>query len=183
MEQNNKIRLLVWLVMALVVLNIATIATVVWRARQFRHDRTFFYEMPLNKNLPELSGHLLKEKLKFSKTQFDEFHKIGSDFRSTGKEIAVQMTDIRNNMLKELNSEKPDTAKLFAYARKIGDMHYALKRQMVLYFLNLKGICTPEQSDSLQKIFKFIIPPDGPDQDLGGRKGPLHHPRHQGNER
>jgi Spy/CpxP family protein refolding chaperone len=182
MEQNSKIRLLMWLVIALVVLNIATIATVVWRAQQFRHDRTFFHEMPLNKNLPEFSGHLLKDKLKFSNTQIDKFHRISSDFRRTGKEIAIQMTDIRNNMFKELNSEKPDTAILFADARKIGDMHSILKKQMVLYFLNLKGLCTPEQKDSLQKILKYIIPPDVPDQNFGGRKSPIHHPRHQGNE-
>jgi hypothetical protein len=182
MEQNNKIRLLKWLVIALIVINIATIATVVWHAHQFRHDRMFIHEMPLNRNFPEFSGHLLKEKLKFSNSQMDEFHKISSEFRSTGKEISEQMADLRNAMFEELNSEKPDTTKLFVYAGKIGDMHCTLKKQMVLYFLKLKGMCNHEQSDSLQKILRFLVPSDGIDQDFGRRRRPMHHQRHQNTE-
>jgi uncharacterized membrane protein len=156
----TKIRILTWLVIALIILNIATIASVVWHARQFRHDSFMRHEMGWRMGPPELAGHFLKEKLDLNAKQLEQFEIINRDFHKTSREIVKQMDGLRINMLDELKKEKPDTAILFDNAQKNGELHYALKKQMTLYYLKIKDICSPAQRDTLVKLFRFISPPE-----------------------
>ncbi len=70
------------------------------------------------------------------------------------------MDGLRVSMLDELKKDKSDTSILIENAQKNGELHFALKKQMALYYLKIKEICTPAQRDTLAKLFRFIEPPE-----------------------
>jgi Spy/CpxP family protein refolding chaperone len=165
----TKIRILTWLVIALIIFNISTIATVVWHARQFRHDSFMHHEKGWRMGPPEFAGHFLKEKLDLNAKQLEKFEMINRDFHNASKDIIDKMDGLRISMLDELKKDKPDTTILFENARKNGELHFALKKQMTLYYLKIKNICSPVQRDTLSKLFRFIGPPE-PGAEMHGKK-------------
>lgn len=63
----------------------------------------------------------------------------------------------RYRLLHELAKPEPSMEELTNTARSVGFLHRALKKQTIYHLLNVKKICTPEQSKKLNKIFIDIL--------------------------
>ena len=84
----------------------------------------------------------------------------------------MQLTDKKLQMLRELALEKSDTAKLNILAGSIGILHAELKKVTCNYYLDFKKICTPEQQQKLEELFRGIFEGDMPAPGPGrGRQG------------
>jgi Spy/CpxP family protein refolding chaperone len=156
----NKNRLLVWAVIALVALNIATIATVIWQTKSnknfFRRDR---FEMR------EHSGHFMK-KLITDKLHLDEQQSIGFDsiekcFIQKNIAIFQKMNLLREKMIEELTNENPDSAKLIQLTKDLGNLHINLKMNTFEFYYSMKKICKPEQQKELSNFFRGMFITDG----------------------
>jgi len=152
---------LVWAIVALALLNIATISTVFWRNyfdESGHFDKRHYERHGEN---PHRMKYLIKNKLNFSDTQFARFEVFDSIFKVQSKQCFVRMKDIRVGMLNEMTSENPDTAKLMEYSAALGQQHILLKKHLIELYFNVKSICTKEQQQKLSMIFKNMIANEG----------------------
>ncbi len=154
--QITKVKILIWLVIALAILNIATILTIFYHGKQIKHRYFLSRGMSMHVQPHEFQGYFLINKLNFNKEQLEQFHKINYYFKNSSVEIAGQMNDNRLGIINELKKGKTDTIELFNYARKIGDLHYKLKKNLAIYLLELKNICTPSQKDTLLQVLSNL---------------------------
>ena len=156
----SKTRILVWAVIALLALNIATIGTIVWHLKSFESsERDRFFHNRKMKN--GFDGHIqrpnLIEKLKFNEAQNEEFKKLEKNYRDSAWYIAVQMHRVREEMFTSLSTDKADMKKVEIFADSIGQYHKQLKMKTARFYLQVRKICTPQQADSLENFFKRII--------------------------
>ena len=149
-----KQRLLIWSVVVLLVLNVATLSTIGFHMWKSRHGASFnMGEHPMNGEAVEFCGRLIKDKLNLSDDQLVKFREINPKFRDEVRSTKQVLADFRTQMMDEMKSEKPDTLKLNAIATKIGETHKQLKISTYNYYFNLKQMCNPSQKAILDSIF------------------------------
>jgi Spy/CpxP family protein refolding chaperone len=170
MKTENKYSILVWSVVILVVLNISTVATILYQ----KHSAQNQGSADQNNNFSgrdrqdSFSGRYFRGKLNLTPEQLQEFQKFNPEFRNKAREINMQLYDLRNRMLQEMAVEKNDTAELNAISDSIGKLHGDLKKLTYRYYLDLKHICMPEQYPMLEDIFTETFN-DGFSRGQGGR--------------
>lgn len=161
---------LVWTIIALALLNIATISTVFWRIYYDDHDRFAKRHHERHSDNPNRMKYVIKDKLNLSDNQFAQFEEFDSVFKQQSKRCFDRMEEIRGAMLNEMTSENPDTAKLMAYSGELGQQHIILKKHLIGMYFNLKSICNKEQQQKLSSIFKNMIARDSMQPSLRGMK-------------
>ena len=60
-------------------------------------------------------------------------------------------------MLIDLAKPNPSLEELNKIATSVGHLHKALKTQTARHLLNIKKVCTPEQSKKLEKMFIDLL--------------------------
>jgi Spy/CpxP family protein refolding chaperone len=153
---------MVWAIIALVLLNVATISTVFWRF--YFDDHGHFEEKRHHERYgeaPDRMKYIIKDKLQLSDTQFAKFEVFDSIFKVQSRQCFVRMKEIRVAMLNEMTSENPDTAKLMAYSTELGQQHIILKKHLIEMYFSVKSICNKEQQQKLSMIFKNMIANEG----------------------
>lgn len=179
----TKTNIFIWLVIALAILNISTIATILWHKSHFNYETKMHSEIPGLFGPPKFPGWHLKEKLKFSGKQSEDFDLIRKDFHISARDIAKQMQKLRLNMLNELAKENIDTVVIYKYAQDIGNLHADLKKKTIKFYIDIKNICNPSQRDTLAFIFKhFIQTEDKMDMSRKRMPGNFHHKFEKNNE-
>lgn len=154
MITETKQRLLLWSVVVLLVLNVATLSTIGFHMWKSRHGASFkMGEHPMNGEAVEFCGRLIKDKLNLSDDQLVKFREINPKFGDEVRSTKQVLFDLRSQMMDEMKSEKPDTVKLNAIASKIGETHKQLKISTYNYYFNLKQMCNPSQKAILDSIF------------------------------
>ncbi|MCX7985490.1 MAG: hypothetical protein N2662_00935 [Bacteroidales bacterium] len=159
-----KNRILLILVIVLALLNIATIATIVWQTKKLsRFDRPpFGGKLYGYKNFQE---YVINE-LKLDKEQARAYRLADSIFREKSRLVFTNMQQIRKQMVEEVLKVNPDTARLSFLSKQLAMEHIELKEGTFEFLLTLKKICTPEQqgvlNEHIRKMFEFEgIPPFG----------------------
>ena len=76
------------------------------------------------------------------------------------KAALIEMHHIRMDLINEMSSADPDTAKMFAMADDIGRLHAQIKRSSVEHFLVLKSKTSPEQFERFIRLFQRSIMDD-----------------------
>lgn len=160
MEATDKKRLLIGIIILLLVINISALASFLYtnNIKQKRFD-----DIRKTKEQIEVNGmhRFLKDELKLNDEQFQLFRETGrKNFKQNG-EIAHKLDEKRLEFINELISDAPDKDKLDAIAREIGDLHYELKINTIDHYFDLKKICTPEQKESMDKLFMQMIQKEG----------------------
>jgi len=174
----TKYRILIWLIIILLVVNISAITTIfLGPGLRDKKDARLFHrrtEMRMHHD-----GRFFEKSLNLSEEQHLQFKASRHKFFTEAKKIADQMHNKRVEFIDELSSVKPDTIKLQELANEIGMLHSKLKYQTYKHYLEMKNICTKEQEEKLTRIFKsmlydedsFISPPGRHDK---RDKGPGH---------
>lgn len=180
MKTESKIHLLVWIVVFLAILNISTLATILFRQNRSEKRIEIMSSDSLRSARDNFSGRFFRDKLNLDAEQMEKFREINFAFREKAREITLELASIRRDMHIELTSLQSDTSKLNLLSDSVGILHRELKRLSFRYYLDIKEICTPEQRDKLEIIFReaFIdeMPMRGPGprahgRQLGRRKG------------
>lgn len=152
----TKTSVLVYIIIALLVFNVATIVFFLSGKKDgFRNNR---YHKEMNK------GDFIKEKLNLTEEQQKTYDTFNDSFRLKGKAIMDSMQILRMEMLNTITAKNPDTAAIEELNRKFGDLHVQLKRNTIDFYFRMREICTTSQQDSLKNIFTRML------QFEGGRK-------------
>lgn len=151
--KTNKTLLLWWTVGLLLILNLVTIATVVYHTNYSEAQELIVLEP----DTPPLNGRLFKQHLSFDTDQMAMYRKAHHLFQIKANEIIGEMEFLKKEMYKELITTTPNQQRIKAIATKIGLQHQKLKEETAHFYLTIKANCTPEQQQALQLLFKPLF--------------------------
>lgn len=161
-------RLLIFIIILLVALNVSTIVTV--RHKMKQHMELANSEV---EHYSDQRGKHFKEELGLNKEQFKQFKHFRKIYYPKMYKLQSDMHQKRIDLLEELSKEHTDTVRLHKLSDDIGCMHSEMKSVTNEYFLNLKSVCTREQQLILFKFYKAILAPGH-----GVSRGPYGKHRH-----
>ncbi len=178
MKTDNKYSTLVWAVVLLAVLNISTLATIMYHKYQSDKSDTISAtdKQQLESDSEKFSGRYFRDQLNLSGEQMDKFKEINPAFRLKARNITIELAEKRKQMLIEMSGEKGDTLRLNALSDSIGQLHSDLKRITYRYYMEIKSICDQEQQKKLEQIFGEMFTNDLPMgyPGKGGQRGWQH---------
>lgn len=162
MKAENKYSLMVWAIIVLAIMNVSTIATILYHQYESRKkiEITSGSQKQLEADSEKYSGRYFRDQLELSSDQMDKFREINPAFRFQARTVTVSLAEMRKQMLAEMAAANSDTTKLNVISDSIGKLHSKLKKLTFNYYLELKGICNPEQRKKLEKIFADIFTND-----------------------
>ncbi len=150
---------LIWLVVVLVILNAATIATIVYH--NYNEKKVKEDVVLLNTNGEMINGRYMRQQLDFDNDQVDAFRNANFDFRQQAFSTITAIDVLKLGMFKELQKETPDSIKIKNISDSIGIRHADLKKRTADFYLKIKRICNPGQAVKLEKIFAPLFDNEG----------------------
>jgi Spy/CpxP family protein refolding chaperone len=140
---NN--RTIFWILMFLVLINITALATY------------FIYmRKPTNEPLPGSGvkrGIVLRQELSLTPEQSLEVNKINATYQASSEPIVEAIRQKKAELLDQLAKEKTDSAILTKLTEDIVIEQKKLQMANIKQFLDLKKVCTPEQTFKLAQIY------------------------------
>jgi hypothetical protein len=178
MQGESKFKIMVWAIVVLAVLNIATITTVFYS----RHKA--MQNLPMTspgrriseRSSMKFSGWYFRDNLGLNEQQMSRFSQFNPSFRMQVQKINFELADKRHHMLLEMTAPKCDTVKLNQLSDSIGYLHARLKKLTYGYYLNFREICDRQQQQKLEQLFSEMFAAEkqpGPGQ-RGGMNGRQH---------
>lgn len=182
MKTENKQRWMIWAIILLAVLNVSTIITVIYHSSPGAEGvpQSQFAAPENEAEAGKFSGRYFRDHLGFSGEQMNRFVEFNPDFRQTAWNINVQLNRLRQEMLSEMTRDNYDIARLDLLSDSIGRLHSRLKKATYKYYLDIKGICDPQQQEKLKQLFSEMFASDvlpGPGHQGKGMRGPRHRGR------
>jgi len=152
MNYFSKRSIVILVIAVLLIINIASISTIVYHSYGNRKTNMAEAEQTSMKDF--------RQELNLNPKQIDEFGKLGKKFRLDTRMKMDEMHKIRLALINEMSSANPDTAKMFAMADDIGKLHAQIKRQTIYHFLIIKNNCTSTQFDKFVTLFQRSLMDD-----------------------
>jgi len=173
MKATNNCKHLIWAVIVLAVLNLATISSIIYhRYRPMESVVTDSQgQVQASDESIRYSGRFFREQLNLSREQMNWFSEYNPVFRQQIQQINAELSRKRYQMLEEMSASKSDTLKLNQLSDTIGILHASLKKVSFEYYLSLKQICDPDQQAKLELLFSEMFAGDEHMQN-SGRGGP-----------
>ncbi len=153
MNYFTRKRIIIFGVILLIIINITAIGTMIYFHKA---DDKPAILTPKEEEIFEGINHFLKRKLHLDDDQYNKIVELRRENFSMTKSIMQELDKKRDEMLDEFVKEDPSRKKLDKIAGDIGDLHYRLKMETIDHFLQMKKLCTPEQQEHLNHIFKKI---------------------------
>jgi len=159
MNSTNKYRILIWIIVILVATNLSTIGS-------FYYHRMMEAETPetkqggLNAIPGEQRTRFFRDQLNLNAEQLDQFREINRTFNRTARSIETNLAQLREDLIKVLGTQNPDSTRLDQMAIEVGNNHRELKQVTTTFYLDMKKICTSEQQAKLHEIFQSMLNKD-----------------------
>lgn len=171
MKTENKHNILVWAVVFLAVLNLATLATVLFHANRSTNAVSVqpFSGRSADATTGNFSGQYFCHHLNLSDKQLNAFQSLNAGFRQQAREISEQLDAVREKMMLEMASDQYNTDRLDMLSDSIGRLHGDLKKLSYRYYLDMKNICNPQQQEKLNQLFRPLFINDTLKGYFGGR--------------
>lgn len=152
----SKTKILAWLVVLLVVMNIVSIATILYHNY---NEKKLQNDVVINSSYggQMINGRFLRQELGFDNAQMDAFREINQQFRPVAADITFGIDSLKNEMFSEMQKENSDTTKLNLLSDEIGKKHALLKHDTYQFFLNVKKLCNAEQKTKLEQAFQPLF--------------------------
>ena len=156
METKTKRTLLIVSIILLIVINISALSTIYFH-NKIRSKK--FIEIENMKQEAKLNGmhRYIKNELELSEEQFELFKETSRTNMITTHKITLKLNKKRYDMMEEIGKKSPNPENLEKIAKKIGSLHYELKKSTINHFMKLKEICNEDQQKDLQKLFMQMI--------------------------
>ena len=157
----NKTRLLVWIVIILIAVNLATIISGVIYSSNRRQGEPARTEIPFNQRVD-----FFHNQLGLTSEQREHFLELNREFNQDARVITNKMNSLRHRMVREMAASDPDKPKLDEICSNIGILHSQLKIATVDYYLKMKNICDGPQQELLNNLFERMLNSDGYIEDM-----------------
>jgi Spy/CpxP family protein refolding chaperone len=148
MYPQNKNRLIFWIMIFLVIINLSALVTF------FAFGRT---REDVNCNAMQgQCGKAFQCELGLSEEQLRKVDLINSDYQSASGPLVSEIRNIRSDILDELSSEVPDTALIRQKSGELCDVQLKLQQANFTQYLELKKVCDPEQAQRLSALYREL---------------------------
>lgn len=154
----SKLKVLTWLVVVLLVLNVSTIATVFYQKNEKALDEQVMV-LDADKNI-RLTGRYFRQELNFDNDQMQTFRTANHLFQDKVRTIVFKLDSLKTENFVELNQLQSDSAKLDNIAQHIGLQHKELKKVTNEFYLELKTMTNNQQFTLLQNAFSPLFTTD-----------------------
>lgn len=159
MNATNKYRILIWVIVILVATNLSTIGSFYYH--QMTEAKTPETKQEDQNAIPgEQRIRFFRDQLNLNDEQIDQFREINRTFNRTARGIEMNLAQLREEMIKELGTQNPDSVHLNQIAVDVGNNHHELKQVTTTFYLDMKKICTAEQQAKLHEIFQSMLNKD-----------------------
>lgn len=166
----NNNRPVFWILIFLVLINIAALVTYFVYIRK-----------PASETLSgpgSKKGLVLKQELALTPDQSIAVNKINATYQASSEPIVETIRDRKSELLDELSKEDTDSVVLIKLTNDIVNEQKKLQMANIKQFLDLKKVCTPEQTLKLSQIYAglygFEQTGKGKGQGKGNGKGYRH---------
>ncbi|MDI9522579.1 MAG: hypothetical protein QM237_04910 [Bacteroidota bacterium] len=153
MSEKNKI--LVWIIVLLVILNVTTIISIFHHIQKDKKAAETVISIGEGQN--PLSGRFFMQEIGFDQEQIERFRQVNREFNPKTNQIIWQMDSLKWVIFDELNRQQVDTARLQQLNSRFGELHAKLKDETCTYYLKLKEISNSEQVEKLQSAFEPLF--------------------------
>jgi len=160
MKEVSRYRWIIGAVIFLAIMNISTIATILY-------NRSQSLAIEESENSPDLtesentsidySGRYFRDRLNLSRDQMDLFVQFNPIFRQQARTINTNLGRIRHQMLSEMAADESDIKFLDMLSDSIGILHSDLKKLTNQYYLDIKNICNEDQQKRLEEMFSEMF--------------------------
>ena len=145
----SKNRILVWILIILIILNVsAFISFVVMSRHKTEHANCC--------TGAESTCRALSDELGLTRDQADKVACINAVYRDAASPLAEGIRQKREMMLSELEKERPDTAVLNDIVRTMTNMRTEIQQKNITQYLELKKVCTPSQALRLSTLYRDL---------------------------
>ena len=147
METSKRHRIIRWLNIFLLVINISAFGTI----------------LVLNKQTPRKSidkynsDEFLRDALKLNDEQLKKIVLMDSEVFRIYQSLLDMECASNFRLVEEMTSPSPSKAKMDSIALNIGKLRTGLKRQTIRHFENIKSICNNEQKVLLDQLLKEMM--------------------------
>jgi Spy/CpxP family protein refolding chaperone len=178
MQGETRYKILVWTIVVLAVLNIATITTVFYS--RYKATQNLQMTSPGRKiserSSMKFSGRYFRDNLGLNEQQMGRFSQFNPAFRMQVQNLNFELADKRHQMLVEMTAPKFDTIRLNQLSDSIGFLHARLKKLTYGYYLDFREICDRQQQQKLEKLFSEMFAAET--QPGPGRQGGINGRQH-----
>jgi Spy/CpxP family protein refolding chaperone len=145
----TKNRMLVGAVILLAALNLAILGTVFFQRKPIAPPPTSFEadRMPRHSRMIAMELNLSPEQ----EAKLEELRKV---YAKQTQDNKISLRDHYRMIMRELSAEIPNEHFLDSVAIEIGRLHMEQQRSTIEHFLTLREVCSFEQYEKLQQIFK-----------------------------
>ena len=158
MKILNRSNWMIWAIVALAVMNLATLVTVFVHSVNSDADLSAGTGSVATENTSvRYSGRYFREALSLDQSQMEKFSRFNPVFRQRAMRINIELSRLKNEMLAVMSGQFPDTARLNQLSDSVGYYHSELKKASYRYYLDFKAICNEEQSMRLKQLFGEIF--------------------------
>jgi hypothetical protein len=155
MRAMNRTKLLIWVIIILIAVNLATIVSGIIFSAKRRNSERVPTEVPFNRRV-----NFFYRELRLTPDQRNRFIEFNRDFNRSARVIAGKMNSLRYRLIKELAREEINRPELDNICSEIGVLHSELKSATVDYYLKMKEICDTQQQEALNRIFQKMLDSD-----------------------
>lgn len=145
MDYLKKNRIVFWVLIFLVVVNLTALAT---------------YYVNMRKPVAEpvsipaaQKGAAIGKELSLTAEQSARVSEINDRYRKTSEPIVQAIRERKAALLDELSKDVSDSLKLVSLAEEVSIEQKKLQEANIQQFLDLKHVCTPEQTQKLSQIY------------------------------
>lgn len=173
MKPENKTSWTTLAIIVLALMNLATIATVIYNRQKMTGDTVAPYTSDSLTGNPSVrfTGRYFRDQLNLDKEQMLIFRDFNAKFRQQVRDINIALNDKRHSMLEEMAAPESDSARLDALSDSIGYLHADLKKLTSRYYIDFKKICDKSQQQKLEQLFGEMFATDN-QTGHQGRRGP-----------
>jgi hypothetical protein len=148
MNAQNKNRLIFWILIFLVIINLSALITF------FTFQR--HTEKVACDSMQPQCGQAFKIELGLSQDQVQKVELINSDYQATSSPIVNTIRNIRSDILDELSADVPDTIYINEKSNQLCDFQLQLQKANYTQFLELKKVCDPDQAQRLSALYREL---------------------------
>lgn len=149
-------RIMTWIVVFLLVLNISVIATILFnKYHQYKIVSHPVAEMRQQVTRP---GMFLKEELDLNDAQYEKFHDARMAYQKSAHEINMKLNEKKREYLNEIMEKSPDRQILQTCCDSIGFLHANLMKETGSYYNEIRLLCNDGQIIKLNAFFLEALP-------------------------
>ena len=149
METYRKNRFIFWILIFLVVVNLAALGTYFFFPREQKTMVTCDEDMMS-------AGCLYQNQLDLTDDQTKQVDLLSEAYMQASGPIAEAIKNTRGDILDELSTIAPDTMHLGQLSEKLSRLQSQLQRENIKHYMALKEVCSPDQAMRLSNLYREL---------------------------